>query len=192
MTQRYAVTVVTVPMLAMFEARGRETGLAAGLAASRLPLPAAGGMLAVQPDGCSVLRAGPRRVVIMADMTMEAELGSALTRGFAACPDADVALVSDMFSVFDLTGPGAGDVLAQGAPLDLSEAAFPAGHGSGTELWGTTVILIRIAEPEPRFRIVVERSFAGFIEDWLAVASGNAPLRRPGVMAAPPPSWQPS
>jgi sarcosine oxidase, subunit gamma len=192
MTRRYTVTVVSVPMLAMFDARGREAGLAAGLAAAGLPFPACAGMRAVLPDGCSVLRAGPRRVVIMADIAMEAELGRALARGFAACPDADVTLVSDMFSVFDLTGPGAADVLAQGAPLDLSEAAVPAGRGIGTELWGTTVILIPIKGTETGFRIVVERSFAGYIEDWLAVASGSGPTRRPGVMASPPPSWQPS
>lgn len=192
MTRRYDASVEAAPALAVFEARGRDAGLSAGLATAGLTMPEAAGMMLRQPDGAEVLRLGPRRVLVLADGELEAQLGPALARGFSQVPDADVALVSDMVCVFDLGGVGAEDILAQGAPLDLSKRAFPEGTGTGTELWGATVILIRRAGRSPGFRIIVERSFAGFIEDWLAVASGEASTLRPGVMAAPPPSWKPS
>jgi sarcosine oxidase gamma subunit len=69
---------------------------------------------------------------------------------------------------------------------------MPAGSATGTELWGAAVIIIRSEGPQPGFRIIVDRSHAGFIEDWLTVASGGTSALRPGVMIAPPRSWEPS
>lgn len=177
-------------MLALFDARGSEAGLLVALAASGFALPASAHQVEAQAMGSTLLRTGPRRVLIMAEASHEAALGNALETVFAAVPEADLALVSDMFAAFDVVGTGAFDVLAQGAPLDLSDAAFPKGTGTGTELWGTSVVLIRLDGPEPHVRIIVERSYAGFIEDWLTVASGGISTLRPGVMNSPPPPWK--
>lgn len=192
MNQRYASKIERLPMLALFEARGTEAGLLAALSASGLELSSDAHHVASQAMGATVLRLGPRRVLIMAEASEEVGLDNALEVAFAAVPDADVALVSDMFTPFDVSGEGTLDILAQGAPLDLSDAAFPAGHGAGTELWGTTVVLIRHDQPVPGFLIIVERSYAGFIEDWLTVAAGGASTLKPGVMISPPPRWKPA
>ncbi|MGL4438037.1 MAG: sarcosine oxidase subunit gamma [Bosea sp. (in: a-proteobacteria)] len=192
MSQRYASNIVRLPMIALFEARGTEAGLSAALSASGLELPSDAHRVASQAMGATVLRLGSRRVLIMAEASSEVALGKALEVAFATVPDADIALVSDMFTAFEVSGAGALDILAQGAPLDLSDTSFPVGHGAGTELWATTVVLIRKDGPEPHFRIIVERSYAGFIEDWLNVASGGKSTLKPGVMISPPPPWKPA
>lgn len=179
-------------MMALFEARGSAVGLGQAFSACDLALPQSGQQVVSRSNGCTVLRLGPRRAFILSEASSEAALGDMLDAAFAAVPDADVVLVSDMFTTLEITGEGALDVLAQGAPLDISEAAFPAGSGTGTELWGTTVVLTRHHSAEPSFQIIVERSYAGFIEDWLIVASGGISTLNPGVMTAPPPSWKPS
>lgn len=192
MSQRYPATIERSPMLALFEARGTEAGLVAALSASGLAVPRAAHRVASQAMGATVLGLGPRRVLIMAEASGEVALGKILEAAFATVPDADCALVSDMFAAFDVRGAGTIDILAQGAPLDLSDAAFPAGSGTATELWGTTAVLIRKDGPKPHFRIIVECSYAGFVEDWLTVASGGTSRLKPGVMTSPPPPWKPA
>lgn len=192
MTQRYAARIARMPMSALFEARGTEAGLAAGLGAAGLSLPDGFNRIKIQPKGGWVLCLGPRRTVIFADMAHETALDVLLKSSFATVPDADVALVSDMFTGFEVSGEGADAVLAQGAPLDISDAAFPEGTGAGTELWGATVMLLRFADTQPGFHILVERSFADYLEHWLIVASGGVSSLVPGVMASPPPSWKPA
>jgi sarcosine oxidase, subunit gamma len=192
MSPRYTANISRLPMMALFDARGSTAGLVQAFAACGLALPLSAHQVVNQGSGCAVLRLGPRRALIWAEASSETVLGDMLAAAFAVVPDADVALVSDMFIAFDVAGKGALDILAQGAPLDLSEAAFPAGSGTGTELWGTTVVLIRLDAVEPSFSIIVERSYAGFIEDWLMVASGGISTLKPGVMMSPPPRWKPA
>jgi heterotetrameric sarcosine oxidase gamma subunit len=180
---RYRAQVTDLPMMALFEARGRQPALMAALAAAGLPWPQASG----------VMRFGPARVLVTAELAREAELDRMLEAAFASQPDADVALVSDMFRGFRISGAGAEDVLRQGAPLDLSRAVLPDGSAAATELWAVSAIISReaAAEPaftEPAFTVLVDHSHAGYIADWLSAANGGAPLASPGVMTNPPPA----
>lgn len=188
---RYDVAIARAPMLALFEARGREPALAAAIAAAGLDWPASRNRLGPDRNGASVVRFGPARALAIAPIEREAALGEALARAFDGQKEADVALVSDMHAVFRVSGPGALDVLRQGAPLDLSPAAFPPGAVAGTELWSVTVLILRGPEPEPAFTLLVDNSLAGYVEDWLAVASGAPSAARPGVMSHPPRSLNP-
>lgn len=183
---RYDVAISRAPMLALFEARGREPALEAGVRASGLAWPQGRNRFEPDAGGAGAVRIGPARALVIAPIEREAALGEALTRAFAGRPEADVAMVSDMHAVFSVGGPGALDVLRQGAPLDLSPGAFPPGAVAGTELWSVTVLILRGPEPEPRFTLLVDNSFAGYLEDWLAVASGAPSTLRPGVMSHPP------
>ena len=188
---RYDVAIARAPMLALFEARGREPALEAGCRAAGLEWPAARNRFAPDAAGAGVARIGPARALAIAPIEREAALEEALARAFAAQLEADVALVSDMHAVFRVSGKGALDVLRQGAPLDLSPGAFPPGAVAGTELWAVTVLILRGPEPEPAFTLLVDNSFAGYVEDWLAVASGAPSALRPGVMSHPPRSLSP-
>jgi sarcosine oxidase subunit gamma len=77
--------------------------------------------------------------------------------------------VSDARAVITLTGAGVGEVLAKGAPLDLSAAAFPVGTARRTHISGVAVGFWRKGEGE--WEIVCFRSFARYLFDWLVEAS---------------------
>ena len=189
---RYPVTLTHLPMAALFEARGGEAGLAQGLANAGFAMPASRNRIEQDVSGVELIRLGPERVLLLADMAQENALAARLQAEFIPVADADVAMVSDMFAGFALEGPGAEDVLRQGAPLDLSPSRFPVGMATGTELWSTSILLIRRADAVPLFHIFVERSYAGYLADWLAVAMGGTTVEQPGVMRSPPASLRPS
>ncbi len=77
--------------------------------------------------------------------------------------------VSDARAVITLSGTGVAEVLAKGAPLDLSAAAFPTGTARRTHVSGVAVGFWRKAEHE--WEIVCFRSFAQYLFDWLVESS---------------------
>ncbi|HRJ69954.1 MAG TPA: sarcosine oxidase subunit gamma family protein [Beijerinckiaceae bacterium] len=183
---RYAARVVALPMCALFEARGAEQGLRAALDAAGFAWPAHSGVIVDGLHGSAILRFGPARVLIRADLSREAALADRLEPAFATVGDADVARVSDMYAVFQVAGSSAEDVLRQGAPLDLSADRLPQGSVVATELWAITAFISRDRTAEASFTLMVERSYAGYVADWLAVANGGKPAASPGVMTNPP------
>jgi heterotetrameric sarcosine oxidase gamma subunit len=188
---RYDATLVRLSMQALFDIRGSEAGMAAGLANAGLEVPVARNVVQRDIAGLQIIRLGPKRFVVLALPEAESEFNLRLEAAFVSVVDADFALVSDMFVTFELSGPGSEDVLRQGAPLDLSSQRFPADMATGTELWTTSVILIRASVDPACFRIIVERSYAGYIENWLTTATGQTSDLLPGVMIAPPASLRP-
>ncbi|MFQ5567259.1 MAG: sarcosine oxidase subunit gamma [Paracoccaceae bacterium] len=77
--------------------------------------------------------------------------------------------VSDARAVIRLSGAGVAEVLAKGAPLDLSESAFPVGTARRTHIAGIAVAFWRKAEGE--WEIVCFRSYARHLFDWLVQSS---------------------
>lgn len=75
--------------------------------------------------------------------------------------------VSDARAVIGLIGPGVAEVLAKGAPIDLS--AVPVGTARRTHLGGIAVAFWRKTAEE--WEIVCFRSLAGHLFDWLVQAS---------------------
>jgi sarcosine oxidase subunit gamma len=188
---RYDVAINRLNSLALFEARGEEAALAGAFERCGFAWPARFNRLEAGWDGAETVRIGPRRVLLIGPAADEATMGRLLEAAFADVPEADWALVTDMHAAWSVRGPGAEAVLRQGAPLDLSPSAFPVGAVAGTELWGATAILIARPAPGPNFTLLVETSFAGYIEDWLAVASGRPSQLKPGVMSRPPRQLKP-
>jgi sarcosine oxidase subunit gamma len=77
--------------------------------------------------------------------------------------------VSDARAVITLAGAGVAEVLAKGAPINLSEAAFPAGTARRTHIGGVAVGFWRKAGHE--WEIVCFCSFARYLFDWLVESS---------------------
>ena len=90
--------------------------------------------------------------------------------------------MSDARAVFRLDGPGAREVLAKGAPVDLAPAAFGPGDFRRTRL-GQVAAAFWMPEPEV-FDLMCFRSVAGFVADWLATAARPGSL--PGFLAPAP------
>ena len=77
--------------------------------------------------------------------------------------------VSDARAVFRLTGALVAEVLAKGAPCDLSEAGCPVGTARRTHLAGLAVGLWHLDAEE--WEIVCFRSFAHHLQAWLEAAA---------------------
>ena len=152
------------------ELRADPDAAARVLAAGALQLPGRANR-AVSTGDAAVAWIGPRRWLIQAPAAREAVLVATLDRTAAAEPLLDLAVVSDMFAIFEIAGAGAVDVLAQGCALDLEDDALPVGGVTGTELWQIAAILRRVAGG---FEILVDRSLAGFLENWLVTAAGGS------------------
>jgi sarcosine oxidase subunit gamma len=76
--------------------------------------------------------------------------------------------VSANWTVFELTGEDAAEVLARGCSLDLDESAFAAGRCAQTLLGRSEAILHRV--DRETFRLFVRPSFAPYVRAWLADA----------------------
>ncbi len=182
--RRYAVALRRLAPRARFEACGAPEDLIAALHAAGLPVPERHNSSIGSDGDVRIDWLGPRRFVISAPLEREEAVGGALEAVFAGFAAADVACVTDIVVTFEIAGPGAADVLAQGTPLDVGSASFAPASATGTELWGVGVVVERpIADPAS-FLVTVERSYAGYIEGWLDTAAGSGSDLKPGVMLA--------
>ncbi len=97
---------------------------------------------------------------------LAAELGAALAGEHHMAVN-----VSDARAVITLAGAGVAEVLAKGAPVDLTDAAFPAGTARRTHISGVAVGFWRKTGHE--WEIVCFRSFARYLFDWLVESSAE-------------------
>lgn len=77
--------------------------------------------------------------------------------------------VSDARAVFEVAGPGAREVLAKLAPVDMSKGAFTQGTTRRTRLAQAAAAFW--LKGEDRFQIVCFRSEAGYVFDLLATSA---------------------
>jgi len=73
-------------------------------------------------------------------------------------------------TVIELTGPRAREIIAKGCPLDLHPRAFGPGRCAQSRLARTLVTILQV-DDAPRFELIVRRSFADYLWQWLADAS---------------------
>ena len=70
----------------------------------------------------------------------------------------------------EVSGVHAADVLNAGCPLDLADAAFPAGSATRTLLGKAEIVLLRL-EGETHYRVECWRSFAMYVNSFLVEAA---------------------
>ena len=88
--------------------------------------------------------------------------------------------LSDARAIFEISGDGAREVLAKGAPVDLSRGAFTLGDVRRTRLGQLAAAFALVGEGPDRFHLVCFRSVAAHVERWLDVAARAGSL--PGVL----------
>jgi sarcosine oxidase subunit gamma len=79
--------------------------------------------------------------------------------------------VSDARAVLRLTGPAAREVLAKGAPVDLSRAVFVEGDFRRTRLGQVAVGFGQVKNDPEVFELICFRSVAPFVFEWLKTAA---------------------
>lgn len=84
------------------------------------------------------------------------------------------AMVTDLSSsraVIELGGGGARELLTAGCGLDLHPRVFGPGRCAQTLLARVPVILDQLDETPPRYRVLVRRSYANWLVDWMIDAA---------------------
>lgn len=87
--------------------------------------------------------------------------------------------LSDARALFRVEGPGAREVLAKGAPVDFSRAAFGPGDFRRSRLGQLAAAFGQVSEDPEAFEMVCFRSVSAHVERWLDVSSRAGSL--PGV-----------
>ncbi len=77
--------------------------------------------------------------------------------------------VSDARAVFRLTGQGARELIAKGAPVDMSPAAFAAGDLRRSHIGQVAAAFWM--DSDEGLTLVCFRSFAGYMFDWLSASA---------------------
>ena len=86
--------------------------------------------------------------------------------------------VSDARALFRLEGPGAREVVAKGAPVDLSARTFGPGDLRRSHLGQVAVAFWQVRENPETFDLVCFRSVAGYVFDWLCASAAEGGLPR--------------
>ena len=162
-------------------AAGAETRLSLRL---RGPLGEAGGLPLDRPVNTLagdarrwIARLGPDEWLIGAPESEADLLASAIAADLAGRVHSLVD-VSHRNVGIDVEGARAADALNAGVPLDLGEAAFPAGSATRTLLGKAEIVLIRYAGGRPRYRVECWRSFSTYVHGFLHEAAfGLGPAR---------------
>lgn len=79
--------------------------------------------------------------------------------------------VSDARAVISIEGPGARELMAKGAPLDVSDSAFPVGTARRTHFAEIAVGLWRTGDEA--WQVVCFQSYAQHLFDWLVASAGE-------------------
>ena len=164
------VTIRSGDPRTLVELRGDPDAAARVAATGGFALPTRANAVAQAGGDMSVAWLGPRRWLVMAPIAAENRLCATLAQAALVEPMLDCTCVSDMYATFSIAGPGVVDVLAQGCALDLDGHAFAVDAMTGTEMWGVGVMLRRTPAG---YELLVDRSLAGFIENWLVTAAGG-------------------
>ena len=99
---------------------------------------------------------------------IEADLKESLAGQHAA-----VVEVGDYYTILELSGPRARDLLRKGLPLDLHESAFPVGMAAASHFQQAAILLVRAADKKankqnsvPCFSVQIRWSFARYLWDY--------------------------
>jgi len=150
-----------------------------------------GSALPVEPnttagnEDVGVLWLGPDEWLIVTPPNAQEALNEALERSLQDC-FASVVDVSSANTTIAVSGLRAQELLAKGTSLDLHPRAFPVGRCAQTH-FAHAGALICLWDPEPSFELMVRRSFADYLWQWLLAAARDMSVcvQAPGTGATP-------
>lgn len=163
-------TLITVRCSAEALAQvGKPAGLAFPHAASRFTM----------TGSTQALWIGPDDTLVIEEASDGRSLLAALEQAFAGIHAAVVETSGNRVRL-RLSGTGARDLMARACSLDLEPPHFAPGHCAGTMMARAQVFLMQrdddAAREEPTYDILVRRSLATYLEDWLLTAARALPF----------------
>jgi len=124
----------------------------------------------VHNDSVRILWIGPDEWQILSieqeAANLENRLRQALSGFHAAVTD-----VSSNYQIMQLAGEAARDVLAQGCPLDTHPRVFKPGDCLGSHYFKAAIWLWQ-TDSQPRYDLLIRRSFSGYV--WLMLERASA------------------
>lgn len=125
----------------------------------------ANGLAWMSPDELLLLRSGKINVPALVKEVAASISGASL-----------VVDVSHARALFSLSGEGSREVLAKGAPIDLSKASFKVGDFRRTRM-GQVAVAFWLEDGEvEQFTLICFASVAEFMDEWLTTASAPGSL----------------
>lgn len=120
--------------------------------------------------GLRVVWVGPDAWFVLSKQKTAVELVQTFRTALAGrhCAVTDV---SGGYSLLNLTGPRARELLAQGCPLDLHPRQFRVGQSAGTVFFKASVWLWQ-TDDVPTYEVLVRTSFQGYV--WLMLERATA------------------
>jgi sarcosine oxidase subunit gamma len=112
-----------------------------------------------------VLWLGPDEWLVITPQDRETAVAQAL-RQAAGGAFATVVELGSGQTVIEITGARAREVIAKGCPLDLHPREFGPGRCAQSRLARTTVTIAQV-DHAPTFELIVRRSFADYLWQWL-------------------------
>jgi len=119
----------------------------------------------VAPSALKVLWLGPDEWLVITPEGREGAIAQALRQAAGDRFAAAIELGSGQ-TVIELRGARAREVIAKGCPLDLHPRAFGPGRCAQSRLARTLVTIAQI-DAAPTFELIVRRSFADYLWQWL-------------------------
>lgn len=160
------------PLRGLVNVRGafEDTAFAAAIdAAVGLPLPSAN-RYAVNDDRY-LIWLGPNELLVSVPPGEQGAIEANVARGLAGQFHA-VTDVSSGYTTLRIAGPRARELIASGCPLDLHPRALPRGACAGTHIAKAQTVLLHGAA-DGEFQVIVRRSFADYLWQWLADAGAG-------------------
>ncbi len=140
-----------------------------------LPLPGVRKAALREEDGSGWYWMAPDELLLRLPYSQAAAASDLLASALSGmhCLAADL---TDSRAFFRIAGPGAREVLAKGAPVDLHPDVFRRGMFRRTHIAGVAVAFSLAAEDPDAFELFCARSYARYMRDWLVNAA------RPGSL----------
>jgi sarcosine oxidase subunit gamma len=120
------------------------------------------------PAGHRLMWLGPDEWLVLTPEGHEAAVAKAL-RQAAGNGFATVIELGAGQTVIEISGPRTREVIAKGCPLDLHPSAFGPGRCAQSRLARTLITLAQVNNG-PTFDLIVRRSFADYVWQWLVDA----------------------
>lgn len=115
---------------------------------------------------------GPEHWIVITDTSSDYSTANTLNKSFDG-QHGIATVVSDQYTVFNLTGSDSRKILAQGCSIDLDPTVFRVGHCTACTFARTTAILYH-ASNDGCYEIIVESSLSNYLGDWLSNAIGTS------------------
>lgn len=122
-------------------------------------------------NSCTALWHGPDEWLLVCEAGRQADVLQRLRTELAG-QHCSVCDVSGGLTSLNISGSHAVELLKKGCPMDLHESVFGVGQCAQTLLAKASMSIYKVAQAD-QFKVIIRRSFADYLGNWLIDAAGE-------------------